>query len=135
MTPEEAPAEFARCRPWIEAAIDRAEGTLTIDDVIHAIAEGRMHFWPGKNCAAVTELAVFPRKRILNVTLAGGDMDEILDMIPSFKAFGRALGCECVAVVGREGWERVLGRLGWKKAHVVLTTPTKEAGESGQFTI
>lgn len=122
MTPEELQVEFARCRPWLEAAIDRqAEGTIMIDDVIHAIGQGTMHFWPGKRCAAVTEVAQFPRKRFLNVVLAGGSLDEILDMIPSWKALGRALECERVACIGRAGWERVLVPLGWKKAHVVLS--------------
>jgi hypothetical protein len=134
MTHEQAVAEFARCRPWLEAAIEKqAGGTITIDDVAAAIGQGTMHFWPGPKCAAVTELAIFPRKRFLNVTLAGGDLDGIIDMIPSWKAFAGALGCERVTCVGRPGWERVLAPLGWKKAHVVLSAPVGEtSGEPTQ---
>lgn len=131
MTREEAAAEFKRCRPWLEAALEHCDGQITIDDVIQRIAEGRMHFWPGKRCACVTELAVFPHKRYLNVTLAGGDMDEILSMVPSFQAYARALGCEKVTEAGRPGWEKVLRARGWKKELVVLSIPVEGTATGG----
>lgn len=123
-------AEFVRCKHWLVNALAEAGGEITIDDVAAAIGKGKMHFWPGKECACVTEVAEFPRKRYLNVTLAGGRMDEILSMIPSFKAWAHKLGCDKITVAGRVGWERVLRPLGWKKDLVVLSVPVE--GQTGE---
>lgn len=115
--------EWERCRHWIADALEYAEGIYTLDEVRDAIRAGEMHFWPGEHCAAVTEIGAFPRRRFLNVILAGGDLKELIGMIPAWKAWGRFLGCSDLKVVGRRGWERVLGTRGWKRAFVVLTTP------------
>ncbi|MGA8079971.1 MAG: hypothetical protein WB868_21555 [Xanthobacteraceae bacterium] len=122
MTPEEAVKEFKRCRHWLEAALaEDGLSTITIDDVREKIQRGAMHFWPGKNCACVTEIYEFPRAKFLNVTLAGGDMAEILGMVPSFLSFGAHCGCSKLTEAGRAGWERVLKARGWKKELVVLS--------------
>lgn len=120
MTP--AQKDWARCRPWIEAAIEHSSGVISIEDVEAGIAKGTMQFWPGQRSAAVTEIAVYPRTKHLLVMLAGGDMEEIISMIPSFKFFGKAHGCEKLVEAGRAGWERVLKGRGWKRECVVLST-------------
>jgi hypothetical protein len=119
----DARAEWARCRHWIEAAIEHSSGLLSIEDVESGIEKGSMQFWPGAKCAAVTEIAVYPQSKHLLVALAGGDMEEIISMIPSFKRFGKAHGCEKLVEAGRAGWERVLKSRGWKRECVVLSTP------------
>jgi hypothetical protein len=118
-----AQEEWARCRHWIEAAIEHSSGIISIEDVEAGIAAGNMQFWPGQRSAAVTEIAVYPRTKHLLVVLAGGDMEEIISMIPSFKFFGKAHGCEKLVEAGRAGWERVLKGRGWKRECVVLSTP------------
>ncbi len=60
-----------RCRAWIRAAVEPT-GLYTIEDVEEAIAEGRMQFWPGRNCAAVTEFVIYPNCKALNVLRVGG---------------------------------------------------------------
>jgi hypothetical protein len=121
-----ARAEWARCRHWIEAAIEHSSGLLSIEDVERSIEAGNMQFWPGKACAAVTEVAVYPQSKHLMIVLAGGNMEEIISMIPSFKWFGAAHGCTKLVEAGRPGWERVLRSRGWKRECVVLSTPIEE---------
>jgi hypothetical protein len=133
VTLDKLQAEFARCRPWLEAACERSGGTVAIEDVIHAIGEGRMHFWPGEHCAAVTQVAVFPRVKFLNVVLAGGDLDEIVEhMEPAFRRVAAALGCKRVTCVGRAGWEKALKRRGWKKDAIVLSVAVEETSKGEQ---
>lgn len=117
MTP--AIAQWDRCRPWIEAALALVE-THTIDDIARGVEEGRFHFWPGERAAAITCVNVFPRAQYLNVFLAGGDMEELLAMVPSFKSWGRHLGCSKLTLFGRAGWKRVLRD--WQQEVVVLST-------------
>jgi hypothetical protein len=107
--------EWERCRPWIEAALIHADGTHSIDDIAAGIASGRFQFWPGKNCAAVTEIIVFPRLTALNFFLLGGDLDELLqEMEPAICRWAAAMGCSRVIGAGRKGFEKVLRPLGYQ---------------------
>lgn len=112
--------ELERCRPWIEAALAHSGGTHDFDDVARGIIEGRMQLWPAPRGCAVTEIVVYPKKTVLNVFLAGGELDQILDGIESVAAWGRAQGCEGLSLAGRRGWERVLKSRGWVTTHAVM---------------
>lgn len=122
-TTKDARADWERCAHHIDAALAYSENIYTLEEIDAAVRKGEMHFWPGKNSAAITEVSAYPRKRFLNVILAGGDLDELLAMIPAWKAWGKLLDCQELKVAGRMGWDRVLGRRGWKRRFVVLTTP------------
>ena len=104
-------AEFDRCKPWIEAALAYAGGTHTVDDVAHGIAEHRMQFWPAERGCLVTEVLVFPRKTVLNVFLAGGELGQLLDMRGDVIAWAKSMGCTGAYMTGRKGWERAMP--GW----------------------
>jgi hypothetical protein len=119
------PEEWTRCKHWIEAALEYADGAYTIEDVEREIVAGNMHFFPQPASASVTEMAEFPGRRFLNVVLAGGELKEIVAMVPRWKAWAAFLGCDALKVAGRPGWARALGA-GWKTSCVVLTTPVKD---------
>ena len=61
----------------------------------------------------------FPRLRVLHIFLAGGELDELLGMVPAFKSWGAFHGCSKLTLAGRQGWERVLS---WRRECVVLST-------------
>jgi len=109
-------AEWIRCRPWIEAAVSRGD-LYGIEDVERRIMDGEVLFWPGKRCAAITEFLEFPKARILNFWLLGGDLRELLeDMHPVIEDFARKMGCKRLTGVygkGRRGWSRVLEKHGY----------------------
>lgn len=117
----DAKADWERCRGYIEAALEYTGGTHTIEDVEEGIARGELHFWPGKRCAVVTEVVDYPRMRVLNLFLCGGDLDELKAMQPCFLSFAEFLGCRKLTLGGRLGWERALKSLGWQRHFVVLT--------------
>ncbi len=115
-------ADFARCRPFLEEALALA-GTHDISDVVQGIADGIFHFWPGEKCAAVTQIYQYPRARYLHIFIAGGDLQELLGMVPLFKSWARHLGCTKLTLCGRPGWEKALG---WTRGAVVLSTQVEE---------
>lgn len=112
--------ELVRCEPWLQAALERAGGTHTITDVVEAIAEGRMQFWPAPRGCAVTEIVKYPSKKVLHIFLAGGELDQIVDMDSSAAEFARMNGCTAMTIAGRKGWARVLKDKGYEVAHTVL---------------
>lgn len=110
---------FNRCIPFLEAALGYADGTHTVDDVRAAIEGGKAQFWPGEKSAVVTEILTFPRKKVCHYWLAGGDLDELLDMEPSIETWAKAIGCESMTIAGRPGWHRALK--GYRKAFTTLS--------------
>lgn len=112
--------EFERCKPWIEAALEHGGGTHTYQDVLDGITSGRMQLWPAPRGCAVTEIVVYPRTQTLHVFLAGGEMDQLFDMIEDAAAWGRKQGCVKMTLSGRIGWQRAMKDLGWKPTMVVM---------------
>ena len=109
--------ELARCRPWIEAALEYSGGTHNFDDVVSGLAEGKMQLWPAPKGCIVTEIVVYPRKKVLNVFLGGGELEQLMDMHKDVIAWSEAQGCVAVTITGRYGWKKPLTKHGWKPLH------------------
>ena len=112
--------ELIRCKPWLEAALERSGGTHTLSDVVQAIQEGTMQFWPAPRGCAVTEIVNYPQKKVLHIFLAGGEMDQIVDMDSSAVEFAKMNGCTGMSIAGRKGWARVLKEKGYQETYTVL---------------
>lgn len=121
--------EWARCKQWIEAAVERTGGTHTIEDVEQGLAEHRLQFWPGKACAAVTAIDEYPQAKWLSVRYAGGDLEELVAMIPAWRSWAEFNGCKNMSLTGRKGWERVLKKHGWQARAVSLVFPVAGSGK------
>lgn len=112
--------ELLRCRPWIEAALERANGTHTFKDIVDGVVEGRMQFWPAERGCLVTEIVMYPQKKVINVFLGGGELDQLADMHGDVIAWAKSQGCTGATIVGRKGWERAFKQYGWKPVFVTL---------------
>ena len=106
--------EIERCRPWIEAALEYSGDTHSFEDIVDGVKKGTMQLWPAKKGCIVTEIVVYPRKTYLNIFLAGGELEQILDMDSDVKAWCIAQGCDGAMMSGRIGWTKPLKPLGWK---------------------
>ena len=113
--------ELSRCGPWIEAALSYSGGTHLYEDIVEGIVTGRMQFWPAERGCAVTEIIIFPRKKVFHIFLAGGEKDQIVEMDDSAVEFARAAGCTGMTIAGRKGWSRVLKSKGWTEAFTTLS--------------
>jgi len=114
-------AEWERCRPWIEDALKRDGGFYSIEDVEQEIATHNAHFWPGKQAAAVCQWWFFPRAKVLNMWLAGGDMAELVnEMYPACERWAIEHDATHLSLAGRKGWERVFAPFGFKPQAVYL---------------
>ena len=112
--------QLERCRGWIESALAYSGGTHDFFDVVRGVMSGHMQLWAGEEGCAVTEISVYPKKKILNVFLAGGKMDQILDFEESAIAFAKLNGCSALTLSGRKGWSRVHRDRGWKDHHLMM---------------
>ena len=117
--------ELERCREWIEAALEYSGGTHNFDDIVEGLKSGVLQLWPTPRGCIVTEIVLYPRKRVLNVFLGGGELDQILDMHTDVVNWAKAQGCTSLTMSGRAGWKKPLAPHGWKPQHA---TYVKEFG-------
>jgi len=106
--------DLERCKPWIEDALEYSNGTHNFDDVVLGIAESRMQLWAAPRGCIVTEIVVYPQKKVLHLFLAGGKLDQLKDMNTDITNWAIAHGCTGGTLTGRLGWKKALAPLGWK---------------------
>ncbi len=106
--------EWDRCKHWIEAALQYADGTHTLEDIRQGIAEDRFQLWTGEKSAIVTEILTYPRKKAVNFFLIGGDLDELKLMEPVICEWAKHKGCDRSIGIGRKGLMRVFADAGYQ---------------------
>lgn len=109
-----------RCRPWIEAALEYSNGTHDFMDVANAVLTGNMQLWANEKGCVVTEVLDFPKKRILHIFLAGGQLDAIRDLEDSGVEWAKSIGCSAFTLTGRRGWDKALKNDGWEPTHTMM---------------
>ena len=103
-------------------ALEYGDGTHSLEDVAMALDKDEMQFWPGNNTAIVTEIVTYPRKKIIHVFLAAGDMNEVIRILPYIEKHGKSEGCVQLAMTGRKGWEKVMEKIYNLQTKVYLST-------------
>jgi len=112
--------DLLRCREWIQSALDKGGDTHGFVDVVDGVMSGHMQLWSGAKGCAVTEIVVYPNKKVLHVFLAGGKLEQITDMHQDAVKWAKTQGCEGMTLSGRKGWLKILNKDGWKEQQVVM---------------
>ena len=116
--------QLMRGKDWIESALKKGGETHNFKDIVDGVLSGHMQLWMGTNGCAVTEIIVYPNKKVLHVFLAGGDkgygIKQITDMHDDALAWGKQQGCDGMTVAGRKGWKKVLQSRGWSEQFTTL---------------
>ena len=115
--------QFHARRKYIEDALEYTKGTHTLDDIWNGVVRGDFQFWPGDKSAIITEIQIYPQTKVMHIFLAGGDLEELLEMEKSVRAYAQTIGCNSMSISGRRGWLRIFERDGWKE---ICTTIAKE---------
>lgn len=115
--------QFHARRKYIEDALEYTKGTHTLEDIWNGVVRGDFQFWPGDKSAVITEIQIYPQTKVMHIFLAGGDLEELLQMEKSVRAYAQTIGCNSMSISGRRGWVRIFERDGWKE---VCTTIAKE---------
>jgi hypothetical protein len=111
--------EWIRCSPWIQAALDHAGNLFTLDDVKESVLKGQAFFLPGFEAVVISEIRIYPQKKIYNCWLAGGSLEELkIGFAPAIRWYAKKAGCDAITIQGRPGWQRVFNM---KQKGVVLT--------------
>lgn len=97
--------DFERVWPWLAAALVHNGNTHRKEDLWEMIAHGAAQLHPLRNGAIVTTIQTHPSGlKDANAWLAGGNLEEILQVIPLLETWLKSEGCARVTVTGRKGW-------------------------------
>jgi len=106
--------------PLLIKAIRRDE-THTSESVYQLIKLEQAQLWlhDSQKTAGVTFFIPAVNGPILHIWLAGGDRNELKEMLPSVEEWGRRQGANRLMITGRAGWEKFLP--GFKRQAVLIT--------------
>lgn len=93
----------------------QGRGTHDFWDIVDGVYSGHMQLWPRAKGCLVTEVVVYPKRKILNVFLGAGELDELADMHQDIIKWARDSGCDGASINGRRGWVRAFKQYGWKE--------------------
>lgn len=114
--------EFKRVRNWLENALEYADNAFNIIDVADGLGSNNMQLWTEDNAAVVTQIVSYPRKKVLHVFLAGGEMDDVMKIEKSVVLWGKLQQCQAITFVGRPGWSKsLLKDIGYESVHISMT--------------
>ncbi len=95
-------------------ALDYQGGLYTLEDIRERLRDGRMQSWSHGNSVAITQISVFPQRRLLDIIVAVGDLGDCRILHGKILKFANEMNVDLVAAYGRRGWARDAERNGWK---------------------
>ena len=101
-------------RMKLAKALERAGGLYELSDLLERIADGRMQAHVSRETVAVTEISVYPKRRVLTIILLAGDLEDGEDLHRQVLAFARRVEVDAIVTQGRDGWARLAKDHGWE---------------------
>ena len=101
--------EYERCWPWLWESLCEFGPTHNKEQLWLRLASRKAFLWPGKSCAIVGEIIVYPiGLHCFNYWLQGGQLSELLTLHHGIEAWAKTRGCHQAVGYGRAGWQRVM---------------------------
>jgi len=131
VNPDDLDHVWHEVEPLIEKALVHSEGELHTEDVLRLIFEEKQVLWVGMKdgeifCAGVTEIVVYPRKKVLRIitfaTKSGHDYEHWINFAEVIEGFAVRHGCSSLEAWTRKGLAR---KLKWDNEYSVITKDIK----------
>ena len=122
-TPLEAMLPY---RKMLVEALEHSGGSHTFQNIVDAVQQEVMQFWPMERSCLVTEVINYPNLKTLHIFLAGGDLQEIKSIDNTLEFLCQEIGADYISLSGRRGWIKALADIGYELSHVTLAKKVKE---------
>jgi hypothetical protein len=133
------PEDVDRVWPLIENRIEEAcltsRGKEKAFDIRRSARYGEKQIWvvwdaDAKDvlAAVVTEIAIYPRKKICHIQICvGAERERWQHHIQIIEGWAREKGCNGMSLVARPGWSRILKRYGYDMTHHLVEKDLQDA--------
>jgi len=113
--------------PLIECSLSKGLGEMMAEDVMAALLTADMQLWlvtkgSRQIGAVVTEIVIFPRRKMLNIVALGGEeascwLDAVEEALATWAA---EMECSGLLASARYGFAKIGRERGWKRAYTVM---------------
>ena len=127
--PEDIPYIWDQVAPLLDRVREHTEGELETDDYLGELSDGNMQLWiatenNGLHSIMVTQIAVYPQKKVLNIiSMAGSEFSRLYEFNDMVESFAIKTGCSGMELWGRKGWKKLLPD--WESNYIVYTKDLK----------
>jgi hypothetical protein len=94
--------------------LDRMGGLYSVQDILNAIAAGRMQSFTQGDSWAITRIMDHPRGRSLEIFAVVGSLDDLRILHDRLVMYAFEIVAKVVTAYGRKGWLNDARRRGWK---------------------
>ena len=94
--------------------LTRMGGLYSVQDILAAIAAGKMQSFTHNESWMITQIADLPRGRVLEVYALVGNLDDCLAMHDRLLDYASEIGATVIQAYGRQGWLKPGRARGWK---------------------
>jgi hypothetical protein len=98
----------------LDRLLDRMGGLYTLGDILERLGDGRMQSFARGNSFAVTEVGAFPRRKVLDILVAVGDLGDCVRLHDDIVRFADRQNVSLVRAYGRRGWMPWMADRGWR---------------------
>jgi hypothetical protein len=98
----------------LNRTLARMGGLYLASDILRLVHEGRMQMFAEGDSIAVTQIALYPRAKVLEIMVVVGDLDELRILHDRLLTFAAEIGAGVIQTYGRRGWFPDAERRGWK---------------------
>ena len=127
--PEDIAHIWEQVAPLLERVKEHSEGEAEPDDFLEPLTHGDMQLWifteeSSLHSAMITQIIVYPQKKILRViSMAGSEFEKLRQFNDVVELFAIKIGCTGLELWGRKGWKKLLPD--WESNYIVYTKDLK----------
>ena len=85
----------------------KIDGNHDINDIWNLYQKHAVDLWHTQNATVITEVIKFPKRKVLNIWLAGGEMDGCKNLHKEITKFAKKINCKTITITGRPGWKKI----------------------------
>lgn len=100
-------------RGRIDDILVRMGDFYSFEDIVAAVKIGRMQSFAHNDGWAVTQICEFPRKTVLNIVFAFGELEDLEMLYTDIIGWARERGIEFTMTLARDGWAKHADKHGW----------------------
>lgn len=98
----------------LNRVLDRMGGLYTARDILDRVEIGSMQMFAKNDSIAVTQISVYPQRRVLDIIAVVGDVADLRALHDEILKFAKDVGVGVIQAYGRKGWLADAEMRGWK---------------------
>jgi hypothetical protein len=107
--PQDVPNVWGFAKPLIARALKYSRGKFRPNDYYPGLLNGSMQLWVNDESAALTEITIYPHRKICNLVACGGaNLAHIRRDLAVIEKWAKEKGCDGMRIEGRPGWKATL---------------------------